>query len=281
MKRRCVTPGRWLLNVFGITTLVLLLWPIVYAAWISFTPGETLAPQRGEWSLRWYRLFFESPQWTAGLWNSLVVAGLSVANSLVAGAGLALAVTRYHFRGRRLLSAAVLLPLFVPGVVMGMGLLPWMRVLGLWGSRLSLAAAHGVWGLPVVFLVVRAALEEIDPDLERAAQGLGATRGMVFRRITFPLIAPALLAGATMGFVLSLNEFMIALFLATPEIETLPKVIWPNLRYTLTPLVAAASCVTTAITLAGVALVAAALRAERFMRHLLGNARISPRQSSP
>ena len=258
MNRRFLSPGTWALNAFGIAALTLLLWPIVYAGWISFTPGEILVPPSGEWSLRWYRLFFESPQWRAGLWNSLAVGGLSVAGSLVGGVGLALAVTRYHFRGRRLLSAAVLLPLFVPSVVLGMGLLPWMRLLGLWGSRLSLASAHALWGLPVVFLVVRAALEEVDPDLERAAQGLGAGPGMVFRRVTLPLIAPALLAGAAMGFVLSLNEFMIALFLATPEIETLPKVIWPSLRYTLTPLVAAASCVTTALTIAAVAVVAGA-----------------------
>jgi ABC-type spermidine/putrescine transport system permease subunit II len=197
------------------------------------------------------------------------VASLSIAVALPAGVCLALAVTRYHFRGRRLLAGAVLLPLFVPAVVLGMGLLPWVRVLGLWGSRLSLAAGHGLWSLPVVFLVTRAALEDLDPDLELAARGLGASGWLTFRRVTLPSIAPAVMAGALMAFVLSLNEFMIALFLATPEIETLPKVIWPNLRYTLTPLVAAASCITLLVTL--LALVASAwlLRLERFVDHLL------------
>ena len=84
------------------------------------------------------------------------------------------------------------------------------------------------------------------------------------------MIAPAILAGAVMAFVLSLNEFVMALFLGTPEIETLPKVIWPNLRYTLTPLVAAASGVTMALTILGVALAALLLRMDVIVNHLAG-----------
>ena len=268
MTRR-LSRSRLLENVLGLGTLVVLLWPLTYAVWISFTSSELLEPPRGELSLRWYRRFFESPQWTTGLWNSLKVAGLAVVGSLLGGMGLAVAVTRHHFHGRRLLSGAVLLPLFVPAVVLGMGLLPWVRFLGLWGSLWSLGAGHALWSLPVVFLVVRSALEELDPSLEEAARGLGATPYLTFRWVTLPLILPAVLSGAAMGFVLSLNEFMIALFLATPDTETLPKVIWPNLRYTLTPLVAAASCVTMLLTLLGLTLTMSLLRLERFVDRLL------------
>lgn len=264
---------RFLGNASGLGMLLLLLWPLAYTVWISFTPSELLELPHGELSLRWYRSFFDSRQWTDGLWNSLEVAGLAVVGSLVGGTGLAVAVTRYHFRGRRLLSGAVLLPLFVPAIVLGMGLLPWVRFLGLWGSLWSLAAGHALWSLPVVFLVVRSALEELDPSLEEAARGLGASPFMTFRRVTLPLILPAVLSGAAMGFVLSLNEFMIALFLATPDTETLPKVIWPNLRYTLTPLVAAASCVTMLLTLLGLALTASLLRVEGFVDRLLNRAK--------
>ncbi len=272
MNRR-LSPARLSGNAFGLGALLLLLWPLAYAVWISFTPSELLEPPRGDLSLRWYRRFFASPQWTAGLWNSLKVAGLAVVGSLVGGTGLAVAVTRYHFRGRRLVSGAVLLPLFVPAVVLGMGLLPWVRFLGLWGSLWSLGAGHALWSLPVVFLVVRSALEELDPALEEAARGLGASPLLTFRRVTLPLIRPAVLSGAAMGVVLSLNEFMIALFLATPDTETLPKVIWPNLRYTLTPLVAAASCVTMLLTLLGLAATASVLRVERFVDRLLSRPR--------
>jgi putative spermidine/putrescine transport system permease protein len=240
--------------------------PLVYAAWISFSPGEFLQPPTGAWSLRWYRLFLRSPQWTDSLWNSLEVAALAVAVALGAGTGLALAVTRYHFRGRRLLAGAVLLPLFVPAAVLGMGLLPLAHALGLWGSPLGLALAHGLVGLPVVFLVVRSALDEASPDLEAAARGLGAGPWRAFYRVTLPLIRPAVVSGAAMSFVLSLNEFTLALFLATPENETLPRVIWPNLRYSLSPLVAVASCVTIAVTVAGLAVTAGLRRLDRLLR---------------
>lgn len=240
-------------NIFGFGLLLVLLWPLIYVVWISFTPSELLQPPTGQWSLRWYQLFFTSPQWTQGLVNSFWVAGMTVVGSLLTGGGVALTVTRYHFRGVQLLSSAVLLPLFVPAVVLAMALLPLVHILGLWGTRISLAAAHSLWSMPVVFLVIRAALAALDPDLEQAARGLGANSVTTFRRITLPVIAPALIAGAVMAFIISLNEFVMALFLSTPAIETLPKVIWPNLRYTLTPLVAAASSVTMLLTLLGLA----------------------------
>jgi putative spermidine/putrescine transport system permease protein len=250
-------------NILGIGLLFVLLLPLIYVIWISFTPGELLQPPTGQWSLRWYQLFFASPQWMNGLVNSFWVAAMTVLGSLLTGGGAALAVTRYHFWGSRLLSGAVLLPLFVPAVVLAMALLPFVHFLGLWGTRVSVAAAHSLWSMPVVFLVVRAALEELDPDLEHAAQSLGASSLTVLRRITLPVISPALIVGAIMAFIISLNEFVMALFLGTPEIETLPKVIWPNLRYTLTPVVAAASSVTMVLTLLGVAIAVLLLRVER------------------
>jgi putative spermidine/putrescine transport system permease protein len=240
--------------VFSIIVLLVLLWPLGYAGWISFTPTEMLEPPTAEWSLRWYRLFFTSPQWLQGMVNSVVVGALTVAGSVACGTGAAIAVTRWHFRGARVLTGAVMLPLFVPGIVLGMALLPFMRALGLWGTLLSIAAAHSLWSLPIVFLVVRAALQELDPDLEHAARGLGARSLAIFARITLPLVMPAVAAGATVAFVLSINEFVMALFLGTPQAETLPKVIWPNLRYTLSPLVAAASGVFTLVTISGLLL---------------------------
>lgn len=268
MRRSRLSYKRLGYSLFTFAFLALLLWPILYAVWISFTPKEFLEPPLGEWSLRWYRRFWASPQWTAGLWNSLKVAGMTVLGSVLCGAGMALAVTRYHFRGKKLLSGAVLLPLFVPAVVLGMGLLPFVRALGLWGSRLSLAAAHCLWSLPVVFLVAKSALEELDPDLEKAARGLGAGPLATFWRVTLPLISPSVIVGALMAFILSLNEFIMALFLGTPSIETLPKVIWPNLRYTLSPLVAAASGVMMLFTFLGLVLVLWLLRLDRFVRRL-------------
>src|SRR5262245_43480898 len=112
--------SRWLVRIgrfSAVVVLLLMLAPFVYAVWMSFAPGELLEPPTGRWSLRWYREFLGSGRWTAALRTTARVAVLSVAGSLVGGLGVAVAVTRYHFRGRAALSGAVLLPMFVPGVV--------------------------------------------------------------------------------------------------------------------------------------------------------------------
>ncbi|HEX2570643.1 MAG TPA: hypothetical protein VH877_13890, partial [Polyangia bacterium] len=142
--------ARLFARLLAAAVLLALLWPLAYAVWLSFAPGELLEPPAhlGDWSLRWYREFFERPQWTAGLWTSLEVAALASLGALSGGVGLAMALTRYRAvdgatrRWLSFLSFAVLLPLFVPGVVLGMALLPWVRALGLWGTHVSLAAAH-------------------------------------------------------------------------------------------------------------------------------------------
>ena len=252
-----------------VAMLMLLLWPLAYAIWLSFTPGEFLEPPHGEWSLRWYREFFGSARWMAGLSNSVIVAAVSTMLSLLAGVSLAMGLAGHRFAGAGLAGRVVLLPLLMPPVVLAMALLPLMRLLGLWGSTLSLAIGHSLLSLPVVYIVTRDAIAAADPDIAVAARGLGASRWLTFRTVVLPLLWPAITFAALASFVLSLNEFMIALFLATPAIETLPKVIWPNLRYTLTPLVAAASAITVAFSVATIAAVLA-------IRHWMIAPQLSP-----
>lgn len=244
----------------GALALLVLLAPFLCAVWMSFAPGEVLEPPTGEWSLRWYREFFGTAKWTRAMTTSAEVAALSVAGSLVGGLGLAVAVTRFHFRGRQILTAAVLVPTFTPAVVLAMGLLPLVMLAGAQGKPWALAAAHSLVSLPVVFLVLRGALAQADPELEWAARGLGAGPWTAFRRVTLPLVGPAVLAGAVIAFVLSVNEFAFAVFLSTPRARTLPAALWPEARDKETPLLAAASVVTVLFTLAGLGVATRLLR---------------------
>lgn len=255
--------SRWaqrLGRLLAVVLLAAMFAPFAYAIWMSFAPGELLELPIDRWSVRWYRAFFDSPKWTTALRTTAQVAALSVAGSLVGGLGVALAVTRYRFYARTALSGAVLLPMFVPTVVLGMGLLPLMRAAGLWGTTASLAAAHSLISLPVVFLLLRSALSQADPDLEWAARGLGAGPVTAFRRVTLPLIYPAVLAGVVIAFILSVNEFVLALFLSTPQLRTLPAALWPEARDKETPLLAAASCLSVLVALSGLGMAAWLLR---------------------
>src|SRR5262249_56071212 len=120
---------------------------------------------------------------------------------------------------------------------------------GVGGTLAGLVLVHGLVGLPITYLIARSHLDQTSPDLEAAARGLGASETQVMWRVALPLLRPALLAGAAAAFAVSLNESMLTVFLATPSTETLPAVVWPELRYSPSPLVAVASCVSVGVAL--------------------------------
>ncbi|MGL4551631.1 MAG: ABC transporter permease [Gemmataceae bacterium] len=218
----------------GWAALLLLLTPLLWAAWVSFTPGEIGRPPLASWSLRWHARFLTDPDWLAALGNSVAVGLGAAAVATLAGVPAALARPAW-------LDRVILLPLAVPPVVLGVGLLPTMHLLGLARTHLALVLAHGLLGMPLVYLATRAALRAMPAGVEDAARGLGASPWQAFARVTLPLIAPGVLGGAALAFVLSFNEFFVALFVGGPEADTLPRRVWPALRYSVSPLVAAAS----------------------------------------
>jgi putative spermidine/putrescine transport system permease protein len=242
-----MTLRRTLILLLGWSMIAALLTPLAYAAWVSFSPDSFLQPPRGQWSLRWYLAFLSDRRWMEALARSFFVAIGATAVSLAAGTPLAYAVARHRFFGHTAISGMVMLPVCVPPAVLGMGLLPLVFVSGLWGNPLGLILAHGLVGLPIVFLIARTHFDHITSDLEAAARGLGATPLQAAYRVTLPLLRPALLAGAGAAFAVSFNESMVTLFLATPTTETLPAMVWPQLRYSASPMVAVASCVSVAV----------------------------------
>ena len=227
----------------GWPAVLALLVPLGYAAWVSFTPGAFLTPPREVWSLRWYAAFANDARWSAALGRSVAVAAASAMLAIAVGLPLAVALVRHRFLGRGALAVAIAVPACLPPVVLAMGLLPSLFAVGLWGSLFGLILAHAVVVLPVVVWVLREHLQQADPTLELAARGLGASAWQAFRRVTLPMLKPALRAAAASAFVASLNESFVALFLATPATETLPALVWPQLRFSPTPLVAVAAVV--------------------------------------
>ena len=233
--------------------LAALLAPLGLSVLVSFTPSPYLELPRGEWTLGWYRQFFAGPGWLEALRNSILIAGLSATVAVATALATAMALVKGRFRWRGTWEIALLLPMVLPGVALAVGMLGLVRLTPLWGSHASLALAHSVLSIPVCYLVLRASLRQVDPNLEAAACGLGAGAWQVFRYVTLPLILPAVLAAVLFAVVISLNEVTLTLFLATRDTETLPRVIWPNLRFSLTPLVAAASVVLLTLSLPALA----------------------------
>ena len=238
------------IHALGIFLLTLLLAPLVLSVLVAFAPGETMeVPGIHALSLHWFRVFFHDAVWVRGATNSCVIALMTMVLALVTGGMAAVAFERHEFPAKRALSLFLLLPLFVPPVVLGIQNLAWHQLIGIWGTRSSIALAHSLWATPIVFMVVRAALRGVDRRLEEAAQGLGAPPFVVFARVTLPLIAPSLLVAGFFAFIISFNEFLMALFLATPRTQTISTIIWPQLQYNPTPLIAAASAVLLGVTM--------------------------------
>ncbi len=233
--------------------LAVLLSPLVVTIAVSFTPSAFLEIPKNGVTLGWYREFFANPIWVRALVNSLGVAVLTAAISVAVAMATAVAMTRHRFRGQDAWEAALLLPLVLPAIAIAVGMLAIVRLTPLWGHPLSLALAHSVAAVPVAYLVLRATLSRLDPNLEAAARGLGAGPWQAFGLITLPLAMPAVFAAALFTLAISLNEITLTLFLATRDIETLPRVIWPNLRFALTPLVASASVILLILTLPALA----------------------------
>ena len=189
--------------------------------------------------------------------NTLIIAFTTTIASTVIGTMAALALQRYEFRTKRFAETSVYFPIVTPEIVMGIGILVLFSAFFGWVNRLlalppdnrlsmglfTVILAHIAFTLPFVILVVRARLVGFDNRIEEAAQDLGATGWTTFRRITFPLIAPGVLAGAMLAFTLSLDDFIITFFTTGPGATTLPIYVYGLLRRIVTPEVNALSTI--------------------------------------
>jgi putative spermidine/putrescine transport system permease protein len=162
------------------------------------------------------------PQFQRAMWNSLLVTAGAVALAMPIGTAAALGLSRGRPRAASLWATLLLSPLVVPGVAAGLGFLIVGAALGLLRSRIVLIAAHVALVLPFVVRSVWVSVRNLDPTLERAAASLGATPWRIFRRVTLPLLRPGLLAALLFAVIVSLNEFVVSLFISTRLTEILP-----------------------------------------------------------
>ena len=215
--------------------------PTVVVIAVSFNPTAILSFPPAGFSLRWYDNVLTYPQFQRAALNSLVVTGGAVALALPIGTLAALALERGNLRGRSVWAALLLSPLVVPGVAAGLGFLILAAAAGLLRSRVVLVTAHVALVLPFVVRSVWVSVRNLDPALERAAASLGATPWRVFWRVTLPLLRPGLFAGLLFAVVVSLNEFVVSLFISNRVTETLPVAMFTYVVNYTDPSIAALS----------------------------------------
>jgi putative spermidine/putrescine transport system permease protein len=239
--------GRVLLNGAAALTLGYILTPLVFVTWLAFFRQEIPAFPPEGYSLRWFQAIAGNDRFLAGFVLSLELAVMATAIGLCLGLPAALILARQHFRGREAVSSLLLLPLVVPGIVLGIALYVFdveaelATGLPVVGSLGGLIAGHVLIVIPWTVRLVMASLVGLDRSIEEAAQSLGADRFTTFRRVTLPAIRPGVVAAALFGFVSSFGNLEMSLFIVGPGRTTLPIAILQYLEWKIDPTIAAVS----------------------------------------
>ena len=227
----------WLILGMGFAFLYL---PVFLLMAYSFNESR-LATVWSGFSFKWYVALFRDKQMLDAAWISIKVAFWTATAAVVLGTMAALVMTRMRrFRGKTLFGALITAPLVMPEVIIGLSLLLMFVSLGELLNMtpkgiMAIWIAHVTFTLAFVTVVVSSRLSELDKSLEEAAMDLGANRVKVFFLITLPIIAPALIAGWLLAFTLSLDDVVIASFVAGPSSTTLPMKVFSSVRMGLSP----------------------------------------------
>jgi putrescine transport system permease protein len=193
-------------------------------------------------TLKWYVALFENRQIVDAAWLSVRIAVMNATGAVILGTMVGFALMRFgQFRGRGLLATLTTAPLVLPEIITGLSILLMfvaMEQLIGWPARrgvTTITIAHISFSVAYVAVIIQARLVGFDESLLEAALDLGARPAQVFRRITLPLIAPALLSGWLLSFTLSWDDVVISQFVAGPGSSTLPMVIFSKVRLGVSP----------------------------------------------
>jgi spermidine/putrescine transport system permease protein len=217
--------GKWLLPLYSALALIFLLTPIVYTFVFSFNDSVKS-------NIVW--VGFTLDNWTnvcdaqgvcAAFGTSILVGVVATLIATVLGTLLAIALARYRFRGRSVISLLLFLPMATPEVVLGAGLAAQFLTAGVPKGLGTIIIAHALFCLSFVVVTVKARVASLDPALEEAGRDLYGSAFQVFTRITLPLLMPGIIAAALLSFALSFDDFIITRF-NNGGVETFPVFVY-------------------------------------------------------
>ncbi len=228
----------------AITAFVILYLPIITLVAFSFNAGKSVAVWEG-FSLHWYADAWANDDVKSATVRSLIIAVSASAIATTVATMAALGTTRRRqFKGQTFIYVAINQPLMVPEIVTAVALLIFFGIVKTWTGYQGLGylvAAHAAFCTPFAYLPIRARLEGMDLSLETAAADLYATPWQAFRRVTLPLLAPGIMAGAMLAFVISLDDVVITEFVKSGGQDTLPTYMLGQMRRAISPEVNAIS----------------------------------------
>jgi spermidine/putrescine transport system permease protein len=218
------------LTVYAMLAFVYLLLPI--AVVIAFSFNDPAGKFNYVWqgfTLDNWRNWNAVPGLGSAMWLSIEIALLGTVVATVLGTLIALALVRHKFRGRGTTNLLIFLPMSTPEIVLGASLLTLFLNMRFATGFLTIVLAHIMFIVSYVVVTVKARLITFDRHLEEAAMDLGANEWTTFRKVTLPVIAPAVLSAALLGFALSVDDFVTTYFVSGSQI-TFPLFVWGAAR---------------------------------------------------
>jgi putative spermidine/putrescine transport system permease protein len=224
--------------------LLIIVAPVVIVLTTSFTEGRSLKFPPTGFSLQWYEALFDaskSRQIHRAVYNSLEVAAWSTGFGILFGSMASLGLARNRHRLARVADGLFMSPLVLPGLTFGLAALMYFTLIGLRPSLNLIIAGHMIVTVPFIIRTTSASISQLDPALSDSSQSLGASWFYTMRRVTLPLIAPGIFAGAFLAFMASIDNVPVSLFLSTARTDMLPIRMWGMMESTLDPRIAAVS----------------------------------------
>lgn len=254
--------SKWVLGLASLLIYLFLYLPIIVVVLYSFSATKVNAWPIQGYTLDWYRELRADTEIRNAIGLSVRLGLVAAFAALVFGTLGALALDRFRIPGKPAIRFLIVLPITLPGIVTGIALLAFFsltdRPISQWTIHIAglsfpipLIIAHITFSITLVLSTVAARLFQLSPSIGEASADLGATPWKTFRKITLPLILPAMLSGAILAFTLSFDEVVVSLFLKGRD-NTLPLLIWGRLRLGISPEINAAATIITAVSLVGI-----------------------------
>jgi putative spermidine/putrescine transport system permease protein len=230
----------WLYAWVGLIVLFLIA-PSLLVIPLSFSDSRYLAFPPPAWSMRWYVAYFGAVEWREATYVSFAAAIITMLLSTVLGTLAAYGLHALRNRWSALAHGIFLLPLVIPAILTAIGIFLFYAQLGLNNTLTGIVLAHSVLAIPLVVITVASSLRSYDMNQEMVARSLGASRPRAFLTITLPQIRISVISGALLAFITSLDEVVIALFIAGGDKATLTRRMFNALRDEIDPTIASIS----------------------------------------
>lgn len=235
--------GLSIVDPMAIFALIYLSLPSIIILFTSFEPTSYIHFPPEEISFYWYLILPQKTEFINAFIRSLFVSTTATLVCAILGTLAAYGMMRYNIRLKRSIQAYLLLPYLVPLVATGAVLYIIFSSVGLINNILVVAFALALVNFPLMFWSVSSSVNSLNPTLEYAAKNLGAEGYQTFLLVTLPLLGPGIISGSLLVFIISMNEFVVSVFVITPDTVTLPVLLYNSIRTSISPLLSAISVI--------------------------------------